>query len=488
MDEALTGRVSVYCVGAALDLQALRSHVFRRGFGNQRSDQLSNDEDDARKAELVLARGKPGEISIADDEVLHISNAPLFIAAAEKRATRRGDVVAENQVPMDGWETEVLDNFTPSTSVVGTSSTLVRDSGDREQDNDLSDEEWKQRELLLMTTQDIFYFDYGCVVFWGLSTAEEQAALAELGPFTVDPVSKGELESSYDTLEYVFDRKANPQRPIRFDRMKLRSLATAEKLALSYPMAQSSKLFVFESKVFDSVEMTRYLPKELAKKGRIDSSKKALTQLIGELFVEQTEVNLFSSILDTPDFLWENDEYQNTYQYTRAYLEVDNRVSLLNSRLAVIRDLLDVLAAQVPFVQSCLPPFYDPIAGNSFGHPGLSLSLRVCPFVPSTRSPTATPHVWNGSSSGSSPSKSSWASRPTRFSRANGWPPACSSPSPSSRTNVSIGRPFSARWIEHIISGLFSIFFLGVKRYNHRKTNSPSKDGGGKGGENVYIS
>jgi hypothetical protein len=34
--------------------------------------------------------------------------------------------------------------------------------------------------------------------------------------------------------------------------------------------------------------------------GRIDSSKKALNQQIGELFVEQTEVNLFSSILDTP--------------------------------------------------------------------------------------------------------------------------------------------------------------------------------------------
>ena len=34
VDETLTGRVAVYCVGAALDLQALRSHVFRRGFGN----------------------------------------------------------------------------------------------------------------------------------------------------------------------------------------------------------------------------------------------------------------------------------------------------------------------------------------------------------------------------------------------------------------------------------------------------------------------
>jgi hypothetical protein len=32
------GRVSVYCLGASLDLQTLRAHVFRRGFGSQNVD------------------------------------------------------------------------------------------------------------------------------------------------------------------------------------------------------------------------------------------------------------------------------------------------------------------------------------------------------------------------------------------------------------------------------------------------------------------
>lgn len=148
-------------------------------------------------------------------------------------------------------------------------------------------------------------------------------------------------------MEYEFDKSANPQRPVRFDRMKLRSLRMAEKLSLSYAMAQSSKLFVFESNVLLSVERTRFLPRELAKEGQIRCSKKELNMLIGQLFVEQTEVNLFSSILDTPDFLWDDDEFVPVYQYTRSYLEVDDRVALLNSRLAVIRELLDVLTAQV---------------------------------------------------------------------------------------------------------------------------------------------
>ena len=81
-------------------------------------------------------------------------------------------------------------------------------------------------------------------------------------------------------MEYVFDKKANPQRPIRFDRMKLRTLQLREKLALSYAMAQSSKLFVFESKVLQSLEMTRYLPKELAINGKINSRKKVCASCI----------------------------------------------------------------------------------------------------------------------------------------------------------------------------------------------------------------
>ena len=58
-------------------------------------------------------------------------------------------------------------------------------------------------EKLLLATQDIFYFDYGCAVFWGLTEQEEKAAITELVPFVEDPVSEGELGDSHDTiLEY----------------------------------------------------------------------------------------------------------------------------------------------------------------------------------------------------------------------------------------------------------------------------------------------
>jgi uncharacterized Rmd1/YagE family protein len=348
----LRGRVSVYCVGAKIDIPALRAHVFRRGFGGTGAattrTHLLDDDDDAKLRELRLTR-RP-EDALLDDEVLHVSNAPLFVTTdAAGRTSSDFFHTGSDATPAASLPLSVS---TMMEATVGEEA-LMSDESAEEADS-ISDKQSmaatlseQAQEQLLMATQDIFYFEYGCVVFWGLSSREEHAALTELAQFTVDPVTADELDDSFDTMEYSFDHKVNPNRPIKFDLMKLRSLRVEEKLAFAYGLAQSSKLFVFESKVLQSVERTRYLPKELALRGKISCSKKDLNSLIGQLFVEQTEVNLFSSILDTPDFLWDDDEYLPTYHASRLYLEVDHRVSLLNSRLSVIRELLDVLNAQV---------------------------------------------------------------------------------------------------------------------------------------------
>ena len=220
------GRVAVYCIGAGLDIPALRTHIFRRGFGNQKSPEAVAA---GERPELVLARSPTGA-SKDDfgDEVLHVSNAPLFISYDKKRSANN------NGMSLETSPSQQMDESLSS-------SENMDDDGAA----------WEARERLLMATQDIFYFDYGCVVFWGLTHAEEKAAIDELAAFTIDAVSGSELDNSYDSMEFVFDRKANPQRPIKFDRMRLRTLQVEEKLALSYAMAQSSKLFVFESKVLD---------------------------------------------------------------------------------------------------------------------------------------------------------------------------------------------------------------------------------------------
>jgi uncharacterized Rmd1/YagE family protein len=69
--------------------------------------------------------------------------------------------------------------------------------------------------------------------------------------------------------------------------------------------------------------------------------------MVGDLFVQRNEINLHSDILDTPDYFWEDDKYEPEYNKVWKYLDIDRRVELLNQRLNVMKELLDVLQVQL---------------------------------------------------------------------------------------------------------------------------------------------
>jgi uncharacterized Rmd1/YagE family protein len=54
-------------------------------------------------------------------------------------------------------------------------------------------------------------------------------------------------------------------------------------------------------------------------------------------------VNLISNVLDTPEIFWSEPTLEPLYRAIRGYLEISQRVELLNQRVTVISDLLDML-------------------------------------------------------------------------------------------------------------------------------------------------
>ncbi|CEG45045.1 Uncharacterized conserved protein [Plasmopara halstedii] len=187
--------------------------------------------------------------------------------------------------------------------------------------------------------KDAFYFATGCAVFWGLTRAEEQAHLVALGAFSVGPVKQVEVED----MDYTYGDASL----ICNDAITLRSNRASEKLAISFAMAQSSKLDVFEERVEETIRATKHVPQNLAATGSIQYSQSDISKLIGRLFIERSDVNLNSDMLDEPDFFWEDDEYEPLYKKVMKYLSVDNRVQILNTRLDILRELLDVLSQQL---------------------------------------------------------------------------------------------------------------------------------------------
>lgn len=186
---------------------------------------------------------------------------------------------------------------------------------------------------------DVFYFSTGTVVMWGLSLLEENEVLLRLKAFEKDSVPEIEIEES----RYSIGKAAK----ILKDDITLPSEDLVTKLAFSHGLAQSVKLEIFEKKVAKRVESMEDIPKSLALNGRIQLSRKQLTRVMGELILERNSINLYSDILDTPDFFWEHPELEPLYRLVSQDLEVTSRLNLLNKRMDMLKDLVQVLSQEV---------------------------------------------------------------------------------------------------------------------------------------------
>jgi len=132
------------------------------------------------------------------------------------------------------------------------------------------------------------------------------------------------------------------------DKIRLRrNFGNEELLSLSFGLAQSAKLQVYEEAIDQLVEETQVLPKHLADSGSIHMSKRELKQHLGKLLTARYSVSLLSDILDTPDYFWEHPELEDLHIQCRSQVELNKRIRLLSSRMDIIKDSLDVINTEL---------------------------------------------------------------------------------------------------------------------------------------------
>ena len=61
-------------------------------------------------------------------------------------------------------------------------------------------------------------------------------------------------------------------------------------------------------------------------------------------------------MLDAPELMWAEPQLEPVYQAVRSYLEMDQRVTLLQERVGVVGDLLAVLKDQLSHTHGMLFP------------------------------------------------------------------------------------------------------------------------------------
>ena len=57
--------------------------------------------------------------------------------------------------------------------------------------------------------------------------------------------------------------------------------------------------------------------------------------MTGRVYLERNNLNLYSNILDCPDFFWEAETFEPLYRRVNTYLDIEDRVRILNNRRGI---------------------------------------------------------------------------------------------------------------------------------------------------------
>lgn len=189
---------------------------------------------------------------------------------------------------------------------------------------------------------ELFIMEYGTIVIWGMTHTEEKRLLRELRRFEVERLATEDVESE-DLHWYLADysRIYNDVITLR------RGSSYMTKLSLSHALAQSTKISFFEGIIDNTIESTKDIPQSIAESGKIGMPPADIMKQIGHLFILRMNIHLVGSIVDSPEIFWRQPDLEPLYSAARSYLEIPQRIDLLNTRVEVLQDMLQLLKDQV---------------------------------------------------------------------------------------------------------------------------------------------
>ncbi|KAI0646507.1 hypothetical protein C8Q79DRAFT_1050523 [Trametes meyenii] len=188
------------------------------------------------------------------------------------------------------------------------------------------------------TEAEIFIFEYGTVVIWGMTEAQERRFLSSLKRFEAERLAPQDVEMEDLNFYYAsYSRIYNDVITLR------KGSSYMTKLSLSHALAQSVKISLFEKLISTTIEDTKDIPEIISETGKIDMSHKEIMRKIGELFLLRTNISSVGSVLDSPTY----PDLQPLYDAARSYLEIPQRIDLLNARVEIMQDMLQLLKETV---------------------------------------------------------------------------------------------------------------------------------------------
>ncbi|AAW44285.2 cytoplasm protein, putative [Cryptococcus deneoformans JEC21] len=200
----------------------------------------------------------------------------------------------------------------------------------------------RKSQASLNNVAEAIFFSYGVSVFFGFNEGEEKEIMEDAETAGAWTRGLGEDDWEIEEFHYVHDPDAENPR-IYNDMFTFKSRSHLFKLSLAHAIAQSTKLSIYESVMQETLSLTASFPKELSITGHLQLTRREALKMTGRLFKLRMDVNLSGGILDTPELFWSEASLFPLYEAVHEYLEIGPRIQVLNDRLAVAGDLLEII-------------------------------------------------------------------------------------------------------------------------------------------------
>ncbi|KAJ1977356.1 hypothetical protein H4R35_002333 [Dimargaris xerosporica] len=199
---------------------------------------------------------------------------------------------------------------------------------------------------------EVFLFQSGAFVAWGLSTHDVQRFLWEIIESTtgaeIDKYDEVEVEDA--PFKLSVDQASSAQTGIANDTIVIgpRPDPLLAKLAFSHGVARSAKLAVLEGLLDRYLNSTANIPRILQRGHKIPWSRSQVLQQLGQLLSFRSMLNLHSeSFLDTPEYYWSKPQLEAYYDAISRNLDIGTRTRILNTKLDYANELAGVLREQL---------------------------------------------------------------------------------------------------------------------------------------------
>jgi len=142
-------------------------------------------------------------------------------------------------------------------------------------------------------------FGFGAVVFWNFAGEETEKQWIEQHLSPHKEVlglkhNKDGIESASDELGFCYGQEFKWHRDV----VQLLTRDAGEKLAVSFAVAKSSTVSIYEWRLDQAVQRNAHIPEELAKHGQLHLTRREINVEIGRLYLLNNSINLETNMLD----------------------------------------------------------------------------------------------------------------------------------------------------------------------------------------------